>query len=186
MLVPSDHWIFLIIATSGALPPMTCIVREAASRRALLPSRNHEMTTVITFGTFDLFHLGHLRILERARSHGDRLVVGVSSDELNFTKKGKYPVYPTDHRTAIVRAIRFVDDVFVEHSLEEKRAYILHHQADVLLMGDDWSGKFDHLADVCTVVYLPRTEGISSTDVKSHIRSPELTPAWGRPREKSR
>jgi glycerol-3-phosphate cytidylyltransferase len=100
---------------------------------------------------------------------GTSLVVGVSSDELNFRKKAKYPVYPTEHRLAIVEAVRYVDGVFVEHSLEEKRQYIVTHGADILVMGDDWAGRFDEFSDVCRVVYLPRTDGISSTEVKSHI-----------------
>lgn len=129
------------------------------------------MIRVITFGTFDLFHLGHLNVLRRARELGDYLIVGVSSDELNYSKKASYPTYPLQHRMAIVEAIRYVDQVFVEHSLEEKRQYVEDHAANVLVMGDDWQGKFDHLSDVCRVVYLPRTEGISSTGVKQHIQA---------------
>ena len=124
---------------------------------------------VITFGTYDLFHVGHLNILRRASDLGDTLIVGVSSDELNFRKKGKYPAYTTEQRVATVEAIRYVDDVFVEHSLEEKRRYILEHRADVLVMGDDWEGRFDEFRDVCDVVYLPRTTGISTTEVKLSI-----------------
>lgn len=128
------------------------------------------MATVITFGTFDLFHIGHLNILRRAKALGDRLVVGVSSDELNFRKKGVRPQYPLEDRLKIVEAIRYVDEVFVEHSLEEKREYILEHAADILVMGDDWKGRFDEFDDICRVVYLPRTRGISSTEIKEHIR----------------
>lgn len=121
---------------------------------------------VITFGTFDLFHIGHLHILERARGLGGALVVGVSSDALNFSKKGRYPVYPTAHRLEIVRALRCVDEVFTEESLERKRAYLVEHRADVLVMGDDWAGRFDEFRDVCEVVYLPRTPVISSSEIK--------------------
>jgi glycerol-3-phosphate cytidylyltransferase len=134
------------------------------------------MARVITFGTYDLFHVGHLNILRRSKELGGTLIVGVSSDELNFRKKSLYPTYPLDHRVEIVRAVRYVDEVFVEHSLEEKRAYILQHRADVLVMGDDWAGKFDEFLDICRVVYLPRTEGISSTDVKSQLRDPAADP----------
>ena len=134
------------------------------------------MSRIITFGTFDLFHVGHLNILRRARALGEQLIVGVSSDELNFRKKQVHPAYPVAHRMEIVRAVRYVDEVFVEESLEAKRDYVLAHRADVLVMGDDWAGKFDFLSDVCRVVYLPRTEGISSTDVKQHIRTPEFRP----------
>lgn len=129
------------------------------------------MIRVITFGTFDLFHIGHLNVLRRARELGDHLVVGVSSDELNFKKKKTVPTYPLQDRMAIVGSVRYVDEVFVEHSLEQKRQYILEHSATVLVMGDDWRGKFDHLSDICRVVYLPRTEGVSSTGIKAHIQS---------------
>lgn len=129
------------------------------------------MSRVVTFGTFDLFHLGHLNILRRAKALGDMLIVGVSSDALNIRKKGVAPVYPEAHRLAIVAAIRHVDHVFVEHALEEKRRYLTEHRADVLVMGDDWAGRFDEFSDICRVVYLPRTEGISTTDTKARVVS---------------
>ncbi|QZY30142.1 adenylyltransferase/cytidyltransferase family protein [Nocardioides coralli] len=119
--------------------------------------------TVITFGTFDVFHVGHLRVIERAAALGDRLVVGVSADALNLRKKGREPVFSEAERLAIVGALRAVDEVFVEESLEQKRDYILQHAADVLVMGDDWAGKFDELEDICEVVYLSRTPAISTT-----------------------
>src|SRR3546814_10284609 len=122
---------------------------------------------VITFGTFDLFHIGHLRILERAAALGSELVVGVSSDELNFGKKGHYPVYDDDERMAIVSAIRHVSKVFREDSLELKRQYLVEHRADLLVMGDDWRGRFDEFRDVCEVRYLERTPNISTTTVKA-------------------
>ncbi len=119
--------------------------------------------TVITFGTFDVFHVGHLRVIERAAALGDRLVVGVSADALNVRKKGRAPVFSEDERMAIVAALKPVDEVFAEESLEQKRAYIQEFGADVLVMGDDWSGKFDEFEDICEVVYLPRTPAISTT-----------------------
>ncbi|MDR7363552.1 adenylyltransferase/cytidyltransferase family protein [Nocardioides marmoribigeumensis] len=121
------------------------------------------MTTVITFGTFDVFHVGHLRVLERARAFGDRLVVGVSADALNLRKKDRLPVFSEAERLEIVAALKCVDEVFVEESLEQKRDYILQYAADVLVMGDDWAGKFDEFGDVCRVEYLPRTPAISTT-----------------------
>jgi glycerol-3-phosphate cytidylyltransferase len=129
------------------------------------------MKRVLTFGTFDLFHFGHLRILQRARELGDELIVGVSSDELNFLKKQKYPVFSQEHRMAIVSEIKGVTGVFVEESLELKRQYVLEHQADVLIMGSDWEGKFDELNDVCEVVYLERTPELSTTEYKHIIRN---------------
>ena len=129
------------------------------------------MTTVITFGTFDVFHVGHLRVIQRAASFGDRLVVGVSADELNMSKKGRLPVFSQAERLEIVAALKPVDEVFVEESLELKRDYILQHDAKVLVMGDDWAGKFDELADVCRVEYLPRTPAISTTALIEKIAS---------------
>jgi glycerol-3-phosphate cytidylyltransferase len=129
------------------------------------------LTRVITFGTFDLFHFGHLRILQRARELGDELIVGVSSDELNFSKKEKYPIFSQEHRMAIVGEIKGVTDVFVEETLELKRQYILEHEADVLIMGDDWKGMFDELGDVCEVAYLERTPELSTTEYKHIIRN---------------
>jgi choline-phosphate cytidylyltransferase len=121
------------------------------------------MTTVITFGTFDVFHVGHLRVIERARTFGDRLVVGVSADALNLRKKDRLPVFSEGERMEIVGALKPVDEVFLEESLEQKREYIEEYGADVLVMGDDWKGRFDHLSDACEVVYLPRTPAISTT-----------------------
>lgn len=119
--------------------------------------------TVITFGTFDVFHVGHLRIIERAATYGDRLVVGVSADALNRRKKNREPVFTEAERLSIVGALKPVDEVFVEESLELKRHYIEKYSADVLVMGDDWAGRFDELKDLCEVVYLPRTPAISTT-----------------------
>lgn len=127
-------------------------------------------TTIITFGTFDVFHIGHLRILERARALGDRLVVGISSDELNFSKKGRNPVYDIQDRMRIVGALRCVDDVFVEESLDKKVNYIRELHADTLVMGDDWAGKFDFCKPYCNVVYLERTPSVSTTEIIEVIR----------------
>jgi glycerol-3-phosphate cytidylyltransferase len=129
------------------------------------------MRTVITFGTFDVFHIGHLNILSRARVLGDRLVVGVSTDALSFAKKNRYPVFKQADRASIVRALFCVDEVFFEESLELKGNYIGEHRADVLVMGDDWAGRFDHFGDRCEVVYLPRTENISTTDILAAVRT---------------
>jgi glycerol-3-phosphate cytidylyltransferase len=128
------------------------------------------MTRVITFGTFDVFHVGHLRILERSRALGDRLVVGVSTDALNVRKKGRPPVFTQAERVDIIAALRCVDEVFLEESMELKRHYLLQHSADLLAMGDDWAGRFDEFEDVCRVVYLERTPAISTTAVIEKIR----------------
>lgn len=125
--------------------------------------------TVLTFGTFDVFHIGHLRVLERAAALGDRLVVGVSSDALNFSKKDRNPVFSQAERMAIIAALKPVDEVFLEESLDLKRHYLETHDADVLVMGDDWAGRFDEFEDICEVVYLPRTPAISTTAIIEKI-----------------
>ena len=126
--------------------------------------------TIITFGTYDLLHVGHIRILQRAKELGSRLVVGVSSDALNFSKKAKYPVFSQNDRMEIVRSIKGVDEVFLEESLELKKEYIKRHKADLLVMGDDWLGKFDWVSDVCEVKYLSRTPDVSTTQIKGEIK----------------
>ena len=128
------------------------------------------MKIVLTFGTFDVLHIGHLRLLERASGLGNRLIVGVSSDALNLSKKGRAAVFPQDERLAIVGALRCVDAVFLEESLELKRDYLLKYRADILAMGDDWAGKFDEFSDICEVVYFARTPSISTTAVIEQIR----------------
>ncbi|CAD7930855.1 unnamed protein product [Amoebophrya sp. A25] len=123
--------------------------------------------TVITFGTFDLFHLGHLLILDRAAAFGNRLVVGVSSDALTLRKKGKKPIFDEAARVQLVKSLKCVDEVFIEHSLEEKRQYCIEHEASIFIMGDDHLGRFDTmLKGVCECHYLPRTKGVSSTDIE--------------------
>lgn len=128
------------------------------------------MTTVITFGTFDMFHIGHLNILQRARELGDRLVVGVSSDALNLQKKGRSPIYSQRSRMNIIAGLKCVDDVFIEESLELKGDYIRRFNADMLVMGDDWTGRFDSFSFLCEVVYFPRTPSISTTSIIEVIR----------------
>jgi glycerol-3-phosphate cytidylyltransferase len=126
---------------------------------------------IITFGTFDVFHVGHVNILERAKLHGSHLIVGVSSDELNMSKKQRYPIYSQDDRIHIIRSLSCVNEVFVEESLELKAEYIKYYNADVLVMGDDWQGKFDHLKDICNVVYLPRTPSVSTTEIIEIVKT---------------
>ncbi|MEQ9880618.1 adenylyltransferase/cytidyltransferase family protein [Pectobacterium brasiliense] len=123
------------------------------------------MKKIITFGTFDVFHIGHINILERAKKLGDYLIVGISSDELNFIKKNRHPIYGQKDRLKILSSLNFVDAVFIEESLELKLEYIKKYQANVLVMGDDWLGKFDWVKPTCEVVYLPRTPSISTTEI---------------------
>ncbi len=129
---------------------------------------------VITFGTYDIFHVGHVNIIERAKLHGDHLIVGVSSDKLNISKKGRPPVYCEEDRQHIIRSMRCVDEVFLEESLELKADYIKYYNADILVMGDDWQGKFDHLKDICQVIYLPRTPSVSTTEIIEVVKTKRL------------
>ena len=134
------------------------------------------MTTVITFGTFDLFHVGHLNILNRASSLGDRLVVGISSDKLNAVKKGRLPLNSQADRMKIIQNLRCVDSVFLEESLALKAEYIARYGADILVMGDDWQGRFDHLSSLCRVVYFPRTPSVSTTALIETIAGQNALP----------
>ena len=129
------------------------------------------MKTVITFGTFDVFHVGHINLIQRAAAYGDRLFVGVSTDALNYAKKSRYPIYNERDRMKIVNSLRYVNLCFPEESLENKADYIKYYNADVLVMGNDWEGKFDHLKDLCEVIYLPRTPSVSTTEIIEVISS---------------
>ncbi len=128
------------------------------------------MIRVITFGTFDVFHAGHLSILERSKSLGDYLIVGVSSDAFSTGKKKRTPIYSENDRMRIISALACVGEVFLEESLEQKEDYIRSHAAHLLVMGDDWRGKFDDLRNICDVIYLPRTPSISTTAIVEVIK----------------
>jgi glycerol-3-phosphate cytidylyltransferase len=128
------------------------------------------MRTVITYGTFDLFHVGHLRLLRRLRDLGDRLVVGCSTDEFNALK-GKRSIMPYDQRAEVLAGCRYVDHVFPETGWEQKRQDIARESATIFAMGDDWVGRFDELSDVVEVVYLSRTSDISSTEIREFVRA---------------
>jgi glycerol-3-phosphate cytidylyltransferase len=126
------------------------------------------MKKVITYGTFDLFHIGHLNLLRRAKALGDYLVVAISSDEFNALK-GKKSYFTCEERAAILNALEVVDEVIEEDSWEQKAIDVIDHNIDVFVMGDDWEGKFDFLEEYCEVVYLKRTEGISTTKIKKEL-----------------
>ncbi len=127
------------------------------------------MTTVLTYGTFDLFHIGHLNMISRLAELGDRLVIAVSTDEFNAAK-GKSSVVSYEDRATIVSSIKGVDLVIPEMSWDQKSSDIKEYDVDIFAIGDDWSGKFDELKELCEVVYLSRTEGISSTEIKQMLR----------------
>lgn len=127
------------------------------------------MRRVITYGTFDLLHYGHINLLRRARELGDYLVVGLSTDAFNL-EKGKRAYFPYEERRQMLEAVRYVDLVIPEESWGQKVLDIREHRIDVLCMGDDWRGRFDDLAgETCEVVYLPRTPEVSTTSIKRDL-----------------
>ena len=126
------------------------------------------MKRVITYGTYDLLHVGHINLLRRARELGDYLLVVLSSDEFNAIKNKK-AYHPYEDREIILRSIRYVDDVIPEYTWEQKIKDVVDNDIDIFVMGDDWEGKFDFLKQYCQVVYLPRTEGISTTKIKDEL-----------------
>ncbi len=123
---------------------------------------------VLTYGTYDLLHWGHVNLLKRAREMGDKLIVGLSTDEFNNSKH-KHAVHPYQERKLILEAIRYVDLVIPERSWDQKAEDIKKYDVDIFVMGSDWEGKFDFLKELCEVRYIPRTSGISTTDVKKMI-----------------
>lgn len=128
------------------------------------------MKRVLTYGTYDLLHHGHVRLLRRAKALGDYLVVALSTDEFN-SGKGKESVHDFQCRKEILEAIRYVDLVIPEESWEQKIDDVRRYDIDVVVMGDDWAGsdRFDYLKDHCELVFLPRTEGISTTEIKEDL-----------------
>jgi glycerol-3-phosphate cytidylyltransferase len=127
------------------------------------------MKTIITYGTFDLFHIGHLNLLQRLSKLGDKLIVAVSTDEFNAIK-GKKTIIPYEQRAEIVENIKCVDMVIPENDWEQKIKDIKKYNIDIFSIGNDWEGKFDFLKEHCEVVYLDRTDGISSTQLKNTLK----------------
>lgn len=125
--------------------------------------------TVLTYGTFDLFHIGHLNLLQRLRALGDELIVGVSTDDFNALK-GKKTIVNFQDRLEIVRALKCVDHAIPEDNWQQKVEDIRRYGVSIFGMGNDWEGRFDDLRAHCDVVYLPRTEGISSTQLKQTLK----------------
>lgn len=123
---------------------------------------------VLTYGTFDMFHIGHLNLLNRLKSLGDKLIVAVSTDEFNSIK-GKKTLIHFEQRALIVQNIKCVDMVISEENWEQKIDDIKKYNVDIFAMGDDWQGKFDFLKDYCEVIYLPRTQNISTTELKKEL-----------------
>jgi glycerol-3-phosphate cytidylyltransferase len=126
------------------------------------------MKKVITYGTFDLLHWGHINLLKRAKQLGDHLTVAISSDEFNAIKNKK-SYHSFENRKMILESIRYVDEVIAEKEWEQKISDVMENDIDIFVMGDDWRGKFDFLKNYCEVVYLPRTIGISTTKIKEDL-----------------
>lgn len=132
------------------------------------------MKRVLTYGTFDLLHYGHIRLLKRAKALGDYLIVAISTDEFNAVK-GKKAYHDYQTRKEMLEAVRYVDLVIPENNWDQKRDDVKDYQVDVVVMGSDWVGheKFENLRDLCEVVYLDRTEGISTTKIKKELNLPQ-------------
>ena len=128
------------------------------------------MKKIITYGTFDLLHYGHINLLQRAKALGDYLIVALSTDEFNSVDKGKTTYFTYEERKRLLEAIRYVDLVIPEENWEQKVSDVKEFRVDTFVMGDDWKGKFDFLKDYCEVVYLPRTPEISTTKIKSDLK----------------
>ena len=128
------------------------------------------MKRVITYGTYDLLHYGHINLLTRARALGDYLIVALSTDEFNWNSKQKKCYFSYEKRKQMLEAIRCVDLVIPEENWEQKITDVQLYKADIFVMGDDWKGKFDFLKDYCEVVYLPRTPEISTTTIKKDLQ----------------
>lgn len=128
----------------------------------------HCIKRIITYGTFDLLHIGHINILKRAKALGDYLIVALSTDEFNALK-GKAAYHSYEERKAMLEAVRYVDLVIPEKNWEQKKQDIINYKVDTCVMGNDWENKFDELKEVCEVFYLPRTEGISTTKIKRDL-----------------
>lgn len=129
------------------------------------------MKRVITYGTFDLLHYGHINLLRRAKEYGDYLIVALSTDEFNSIQKNKKSYFNYQQRKQLLEAIRYVDLVIPEESWEQKESDIKDYHVDVFVIGDDWKGKFDYLEDTgVEVVYLERTPDVSTTSIKSDIK----------------
>ena len=133
------------------------------------------MRKVLTYGTFDLLHHGHIRLLERAKALGDHLTVAISTDKFNLESKNKICAYSYEERKHILEAIRYVDQVIPETNWEQKVNDVRNYDIDVFVIGDDWEGHFDFLKEYCEVVYLPRTPDISTTKVKKMLAEKDLT-----------
>lgn len=128
------------------------------------------MKKVITYGTFDLLHYGHINLLRRAKQYGDYLIVALSTDEFNNQKKQKQCFFTYEQRKQILEAIRYVDLVIPEENWEQKIQDVKEYHVDTFVIGDDWKGKFDYLKDYCEVVYLSRTPEISTTKIKADLK----------------
>ena len=135
------------------------------------------LTRVITYGTFDLLHYGHINLLRRAKALGDYLIVALSTDEFNLKEKNKKSYFSYEERKLILESIRYVDLIIPEENWEQKKTDVIKYDIDVFVIGDDWEGKFDFLKSIgggCKVVYLPRTPEISTTQIKNDIKLADI------------
>ena len=125
---------------------------------------------VLTYGTYDLLHIGHINLLKRAKELGNYLIVGLSTDEFNAIK-GKRAYHRFEERKKLLQSIKYVDLIIEENCWEDKKRHIKEHNVDIFVMGSDWEGKFNELSSLCEIIYLPRTEGVSTTKIKMDLRN---------------
>ena len=135
----------------------------------MIKNGGNRMKRVLTYGTYDLIHFGHINLLKRAKELGEYLVVGLSTDEFNEIK-GKKSYFSYDKREYMLQSVKYVDEVIKENNWDQKIEDIKKYKIDIFVMGDDWEGKFDYLNKYCEVIYLPRTEGISTTEIKKNLK----------------
>ncbi len=147
--------------------------RQNDGRAGMREEKEGHMKKVITYGTFDLLHYGHVNLLRRAKEQGDYLIVALSTDEFNWKEKQKVCYFNYEKRKQLLEAIRYVDLVIPEESWEQKLSDVREFKVDIFVMGDDWEGKFDFLKEHCEVIYLPRTPEISTTQIKENLKKKE-------------
>jgi glycerol-3-phosphate cytidylyltransferase len=148
---------------SSSEPPL-----NPSRRISTRPPARAKPVRAITYGTYDMFHVGHVNLFRRIKERCDYLIVAVSSDEFNAVK-GKKSIMSFEDRSLLVRSCRYVDEVIAENGWEQKEDDISRHDVELFVMGGDWEGRFDHLARLCSVLYLPRTDGISSSQLKEIV-----------------
>lgn len=165
MTFKAQHFIFYHLNNQPKYSTIEAITKERSEKRV--------MKKIITYGTFDLLHYGHINLLKRAKQLGDYLIVALSTDRFNREEKNKECYFSYERRKELLEAIRYVDLVIPEDGWDQKASDIKEFKVDTFVMGDDWKGHFDDLKELCEVVYLERTPEISTTQIKQDLEKKE-------------